>query len=102
MVGDDIKEKPLAESSMKEDTKQLETDYEPPEHQNGGMLANSRKGPNKDIMIIEEIEGLMNQAMRKIGDINDNVGTRALRAKSFEEIDLFQKTTLFELRKAFE
>jgi len=68
-------------------------------------------------MIHEEIEGLMSQVNEKIEDLDVGVfgavpidfdvsgkmNERArLKGQALEEIDLFQKTTLFELRKAFE
>jgi len=96
---------------MTEDTKQLERlDYKPPEHtdiKNSGKLANSHKGPNKEIMIIDEIEGLISQVNDKLNKINtvfttDNPKPWQAKDMAIEEIDLFQKTTLFELRKAFE
>ena len=64
--------------------------------------------PNKNLMIIEEIEGLMSQVNEKIHkltfshDSSDITKKQTLWSQALEEIDLFQKTTLFELRKAFE
>ena len=65
--------------------------------------------PNKDLMIIEEIEGLMSQVNEKVFELQkmiykgDSANKRyELISQALEEIDLFQKTTLFELRKAFE
>ena len=54
--------------------------------------------PNQNLMIITEIEGLMSQVNEKLYKLPNIVS----RFKAIEEIDLFQKTTLFELRKAFE
>ena len=62
----------------------------------------------KDLMIIEEIEGLMSQVNEKIHKLtfshntSDITKKQILWSQAIEEIDLFQKTTLFELRKAFE
>ena len=66
--------------------------------------------PNQNLMIIEEIEGLISQVNEKIGKLNISgnnemlINSKALNLAQMasEEIDLFQKTTLFELRKAFE
>ena len=65
--------------------------------------------PNQNLMIIEEIEGLMSQVNEKIyalttlsGDGRITVKRTKLKGKVLEEIDLFQKTTLFDLRKANE
>ena len=64
--------------------------------------------PNKNLMIIEEIEGLMSQVNDKIHKLTFSHNTlditkkQTLWSQAIEEIDLFQKTTLFELRKAFE
>ena len=66
--------------------------------------------PNKNLMIITEIEGLLSQANEKISSLNVSGKNRMLidskvlnlAQTASEEIDLFQKTTLFELRKAFE
>ena len=55
--------------------------------------------PNQNLMIIEEIEGLLSQVNSKI---SLHLPYCPLRVQALEEIDLFQKTTLFELRKAFE
>ena len=70
--------------------------------------------PNQNLMIIEEIEGLMSQVNDKLGELKAltfivNTDSKKsifkgpiLISQALEEIDLFQKTTLFELRKAFE
>lgn len=63
--------------------------------------------PNQDLMIITEIEGLMSQVNEKIislpaGNFAKDFNKYATIGKALEEIDLFQKTTLFDLRKAFE
>ena len=63
--------------------------------------------PNQNLMIITEIEGLMSQVNDKLVSIpiGSYIGSgerRKLMGQAAEEIDLFQKTTLFELRKAFE
>jgi len=61
-----------------------------------------------NIKIIEEIEGKISQVYEKLNDLyQEQIGlSRAsstkIAAQALEEIDLFQKTTLFELRKAFE
>lgn len=63
--------------------------------------------PNKNIMIIEEIEGLMSQVNEKLcklsrSTFNLSDGKSLSAGRAIEEIDLFQKTTLFDLRKTFE
>ena len=55
--------------------------------------------PNKNLMIIKEIEGLMSQVNKKLKIMKCQL---SIKTQALEEIDLFQKTTLFELRKAFE
>lgn len=64
---------------------------------------------NLMIMIVEKIEGLLGQVNENIeelevlGENADVTNKRTiLKGKAFEEIDLFQKTTLFELRRCFE
>ena len=84
--------------------------YKPPKcvlpDENGGVLANPEQ-PNQNLMIIEEIEGLMSQVNEKVENSlriggNNKKEKIVLLSQAVEEIDLFQKTTLFELRKAFE
>lgn len=63
--------------------------------------------PNQNLMIIEEIEGLLSQVNDKLNKIEvifttENPKPWQAKDLALEEIDLFQKTTLFELRKAFE
>ena len=61
--------------------------------------------PNQDLMIITEIEGLVSQVNEKLERLHEptyDKKTYNLISQALEEIDLFQKTTLFELRKAFE
>ena len=68
--------------------------------------------PNKNLMIIEEIEGLISQVNDKLCELEPVEDTKnfndvarkkwTLKSQALEEIDLFQKTTLFELRKVFE
>lgn len=58
--------------------------------------------PNKNLMIIEEIEGLISQVNEKLERLEAYYGKSKVKNQALEEIDLFQKTTLFELRKAFE
>ena len=82
-------------------------------------MADSRdqpEQPNKDLMIIEEIEGLMSQVNEKVNKLNEDNKLSVFNPQTLsqqrniiiiistalEEIDLFQKTTLFELRKTFE
>ena len=74
------------------------------------------KCEDQNLKIISEIEGLISQVnenLAKLSDFNlrkafsrfdfkidDSMKNKVSQA--IEEIDLFQKTTLFELRKAFE
>ena len=64
--------------------------------------------PNQNLMVIEEIEGLMSQVNEKIHkltfshDSSDVTKKQTLWSQAIEEIDIFQKTTLFDLRKACE
>lgn len=69
----------------------------------------TRKGniEGQNLMIIEEIEGLMSQVSDKVDNLNmlvsmDDSKQSKLISQAFEEINLFQKTTLFKLRKTFE
>ena len=64
---------------------------------------------NKNLMIIEEIESLMSQVNEEVEQLEAPIATDStknkrleLKRQALEEIDLFQKTTLFKLRKAFE
>lgn len=57
-----------------------------------------QNGPNQNLMIIEEIEGLLSQANEKMY----NLPIHPIRSKAIEEIDLLRKITVkTELRKAF-
>lgn len=75
-----------------------------------GQPNQTRKGniEGQNLMIIEEVEGLMSQVNEKIHKLtflhntSDVTKKQTLWSQAIEEIDLFQKTTLFELRKAFE
>lgn len=64
--------------------------------------------PLENLKIIEEIEGLISQVNDKIHKLtftheSSNITRKqTLWLQALEDIDLFQKTTLFELRKAFE
>lgn len=107
---------------MAEDTKKLESlDYEPPIKTGVAIPAQSEcdwpictcddkncpEQPNQNLMIIEEIEGLLNQVNGKLYELSEPQPIimkcqKTLRSQAIKEIDLFQKTTLFELRKAFE
>ena len=55
--------------------------------------------PNVDLMLVMTIENLMNVVNHNLEKLNIH---NPLAAQALEEIDLFQKTTLFKLRKAFE
>jgi hypothetical protein len=51
---------------------------------------------NENIMHVVAIEGLLSQVNDHLGKISDD--KRTVKSKAIEEIDLFQKTTLYELR----
>lgn len=55
-----------------------------------------------NLKIIEEIEGLISQVNEKLEKLEAYYGKSNVKNQALEEIGLFQKTTLFELRKAFE
>lgn len=61
-----------------------------------------------NLKIIEEIEGLISQVNEKIHKLifthkaANITRKQTLWLQALEEIDLFQKTTLFELRRSFE
>lgn len=58
--------------------------------------------PNTNVMIIKTIQGLIGVINHNLAKISFNIGNDKLVAKALEEIDLFEKATLFELQKAFE
>ena len=62
---------------------------------------NCPEQPNQNLMIITEIEGLLSQVNEKLESLR-YVTQPGVISTALEEIDLFQKTTLFKLRKAFE
>ena len=70
------------------------------------IKANKPEQPNQNLMIIEEIGGLMSQVNEKLDILSRNTFMLCqqpmLISVALKEIDLFQKTTLFDLRKAFE
>lgn len=80
-------------------------------NEDGGVLANPKQ-PNPELMIIKTIQGLTTEILDNLGKLTDPKATEhtkiawnkilTLKAKAIEEIDLFEKTTLYELQKAFE
>ena len=73
-------------------------------NESGGVLANPEQ-PNQNLLIILEIECLISQVNKKLHQLpTDGMlkGQGTLRGQALEEIDLFQKTTLHDLRKEFE
>jgi len=93
---------------MPEDLKKLQSLSYRAEFINKHGLSSASTDVTKNIKIIEEIEGKISQVYEKLNDLyQEQIGlSRAsstkIAAQALEEIDLFQKTTLFELRKAFE
>ncbi len=104
--------KPGVRANKAEDAEHTLKAYKPPKcalaDDNGGILANpEHMQPN--LKIIEEIEGLISQVNEKLckittlsGEGRLTVRRTQLKGQALEEIDLLQKTTLHELRKAFE
>lgn len=69
------------------------------------LVALTTKQPNQNLTIISEIEELISQVNEKLEKLDDGhyISTKMYLIKqAIEEIDLFQKTTLHELRKEFE
>lgn len=59
--------------------------------------------PNKDISIIDCIYGLLSQVNEKIEKLSASTKEKVrIKHQALEEIDLFQRTTLSELREVFE
>lgn len=68
--------------------------------------------PNKELLIAKTIQGLISAVNRELGELSLITASKYLEidiklrysliTKALEEIDLFEKTTLFELQKAFE
>lgn len=62
--------------------------------------------PNQNLMIIEEIEGLVSQINNKLENLPEMLLLKrsklSPKKQAIEDINIFQQTTLFELRKAFE
>jgi len=54
---------------------------------------------NENIVHIEAIEGLMSEANKRLGKIVPHYPRQTIaKSQAIEDIDLFQKTTLFDLR----
>ena len=59
--------------------------------------------PNTNAMIIKTIQGLITCVNDNLGKLNELAEDgNYLAQKGLEEIDLFEKTTLFDLQKEFE
>lgn len=72
---------------------------------NNSNVADQLVQPNQSLMIIEEIEGLISKVNDKLWELpvaGEKRTTIIFRNEAIETIDLFQKTTLFELRRVFE
>lgn len=77
------------------------------------VVGQTPEQPNQNLMLIEEIEGLLSQVNDKLGALRIkafNISTEGqlkdnkhhLVSQALEEIDLLQNTTMHDLRKAFE
>lgn len=63
--------------------------------------------PNKELMIVKTIQGLISAVNRELGELNESTKLlschrNSLILQALEDIDIFERTTLFELQKAFE
>ena len=63
--------------------------------------------PNQELMIVKAIHSLISAVSRELGKLDEETQMLSchrnrLILRALEEIDLFEKTTLFELQKAFE
>lgn len=96
------------------DKPELETlDYKPPKstlsNENGGVLANPEQ-PNTNIIIVKTIQSLITLINNNLEKLREGITNQVpgdschkLRVlQALEEIDLFERTTLYELQKAFE
>lgn len=71
---------------------------------------NKPEQPNTELMIIKTIQGLVSTANRELGKLDEMamkerkgiVERAVLIGQALEDIDIFQRTTLNELQKAFE
>ena len=69
------------------------------EHHKDCECGNCPEQPNQNLMIIEEIEGLISQANEKMYDLP----VHPVRSKAIEEIDILLRITIKkQLRRAFE
>jgi len=80
------------------DTKEIESlDYEPK------VTKPVNNSPNETVMLIGKIQGLTSLITGKLYALEGTTDKQiATLSQAREEIDLFEKTTLFELQKAFE
>ncbi len=63
--------------------------------------------PNPELMIVKTIQGLMSTTNNQLDKLNEltkllSCHRNSLVRKALEEINLFEKTTLFELQRSFE
>ena len=62
--------------------------------------------PSQELMIVKTVESLLSVVNHNLGKLDKlaagSTKHKVLVRKAFEEIDLFEKTTLFDLQKAFE
>jgi hypothetical protein len=58
---------------------------------------------NKNIVHVNSIEGLVSQVNEHLDQLEpENPDQHKSKSQAFEDIDLFQKTTLFEMRTLYE
>ena len=70
------------------------------------IKAKNIEQPNKELMIIKTIQGLISQVNEKLGEL-DKITAPATKCKTLigqalDDMDIFQRTKLAELQKAFE
>ncbi len=70
-------------------------------------IPNKTEQPNTNAMIVKTIQGLMSVINNELDKLNEETKylschRNSLVLRALEEIDVFEKTTLYELQKAFE
>ena len=93
--------KPASSEVKQENSPIIETETRVENSEDAGQQ------PNQNLMLVEEIKGLLSQVNDKLGKLNENTKflschRNSLVLQALEEIDLHQRTTIHDLRKAFE